>query len=264
MHPVKLTLASIAFAYSSISLAADITVAAHVANVPFEFEDQTGKAVGYEVDIINAVAKNMNKTVEYTSMPFHMLFPAVQSGRADIAIGTVTVTPKRLESVSFGQPWFDSEQCLTVATRSGINDLEGLNGKVLAVQTGTVGEIWGTSNQAHYKYKDIRRYDANVDALLDVASNRVSGLVHDCPMDAYYIKDKPQYKIAARIPTNEQLAPMFKKDNPMLAEFDAQVTKLKESGELAQIYIKWFGEPADADSSVVKQQPIPTLAPSAK
>lgn len=263
MRSAKLALASALFAFSSISLAADITVASHVANVPFEFEDPTGKTIGYEVDIINAVAKNLNKTVAYTSMPFHMLFPAVQSGRADIAIGTVTVTPKRLVSVSFGQPWFDSEQCLTVATRSGIDDLEGLNGKILAVQTGTVGEIWGTTHQEQYKYKDIRRYDANVDALLDVASNRVAGLVHDCPMDAYYIKDKPQYKIAARIPTNEQLAPMFKKDSPLIPEFDAQVTKLKESGELARIYQKWFGEAADADSSVVKQRPIPTLSATA-
>lgn len=262
MRATKLLLATVLSVTSGLALAADITVASHVANVPFEFEDQNGKTIGYEVDIINAVAKQLNKTVEYTSMPFHMLFPAVQSGRADIAIGTVTVTPKRLESVSFGQPWFDSEQCLTVATRSGIDGLAGLGGKTLAVQTGTVGEIWATTNQAQYKYQDIRRYDGNVDALLDVASGRVSGLVHDCPMDAYYIKDKPQYKIATRIPTNEQLAPMFKKNSPLIAEFDAQVTKLKESGELAKIYAKWFGEQAGAESSVVQTRPIPTLSAS--
>ncbi|WP_149086594.1 ABC transporter substrate-binding protein [Pseudomonas prosekii] len=262
MRRLKIVVAS-ALAFSSgLAFAADITVASHVANIPFEFEDQNGKVVGYEVDIINEVAKQLGKTIEYTSMPFHMLFPAVQSGRADIAIGTVTITSKRLESVAFSQPWIDSEQCLTVATNAGIEGLEGLGGKPLAVQTGTVGEIWATNNQEQYKFSDIRRYDGNVDALLDVAAGRVSGLVHDCPMDAYYIKDKPQYKIVARIPTNEQFAAMFSKDSKLIAAFNEQITKLKEKGEIDRIHKKWFGESAGAESSVVKTMPIPKLTAS--
>lgn len=64
-----------------LSHAADISVASNSGNVPFEFEDKNGKTVGFEVDLINLVAAKLNKSVEFTSMPFNALFSAVQSGR---------------------------------------------------------------------------------------------------------------------------------------------------------------------------------------
>jgi len=239
--------------------AADLKVAVYSANVPFSYEDGKGKLTGYEVDLINLVAERLGKKVEYSSTPFHMLFSAVQSGRADLAIGTVTITPKRLESISFTQPWIDSELCLTVATKSGIQSLEGLAGKGAAALTGSVGEMWASTNLPKYKFSEVRRYDGTSEAFLDVAAGRVGGFLHDCPSDAYYIKDKPQYKIVQHIPTNEQFAPIFRKESSLMAEINQEITKLKEEGEIDRIHKKWFGESAPDGSSVKKVSPIPTI-----
>ncbi|MGJ7515165.1 ABC transporter substrate-binding protein [Pseudomonas baetica] len=259
MRSIKFLIAPIFAAITTSALAADITVATHLGNIPFEYEDQDGTTKGYEVDIVNEVARRLGKTVEYASMPFPMMFPSVQSGRADLAIGTVTITPKRLESVSFSQPWIDSNQCLSVQTNSGIDTLDGLKGKTVATMTGSVGEIWVTANQSKYGIQDLRHYDGHPEAFLDLAAGRVQGIIHDCPTDAYYIKDKPQLKIVTQVSTPERFGAIFNKNSKLIDEFNSEITKLKEEGEIDRIHKKWFGVSAAQDSSTVKPMPIPTL-----
>lgn len=242
---------------SGASMAADINVAANIANVPFEFQDAKGNLVGFEVDLVDAIGKRIDEKAKFTQMPFNSLFAAVQSGRADVAIGSITITPKRLESVAFTQPFFDANQCLTVSSKSDIKGPEGLKGKQLAVVTGTTGEIWATGHQAEYHFGDIRRYDDNMSPMLDIATGRIDGLVHDCPIDAYYIKDKPQYKIVAAIPTHEQFGLMLRKESPLLSKMDAAITEMKKDGELGKLYEKWFGSPAPEGSSTLTPLPIP-------
>ncbi|MBV2143023.1 ABC transporter substrate-binding protein [Falsochrobactrum sp. TDYN1] len=245
-------------ASGSAAVAEEITIATNIANVPFEFEDASGKLQGFEVDLVDLIAARINKTAKFTQMPFNSLFSAVQSSRADIAIGSITITSKRLESVSFTQPFYDADQCLTVATSGGIEGFDGLEGKDVAVITGTTGEIWASDNEAKHKFGTIKRYDGNAEPMLDIATGRISGFIHDCPIDAYYIRDKPQYKIVATIPTNEQFGLMLRKDSPLLNDVNEAITALKNEGEMERLHKKWFGTDADADSSTLKVHPIPT------
>ncbi len=261
MHAKILFTSALILAGASFAAQAadNIIVATNIANVPFEFQDGSGTLMGFEVDILNLVGEKLGKPVEFQEMPFQSLFAAVQSTRANVAIGSITITPTRLESVSFTQPIFDADQCLTVGSNSGIEGVEGMEGKTLAVITGTTGEIWATENEGERKFSSISRYDGNQDPMMDIATGRIDGFVHDCPIDAYYIKDKPQFKIVATIPTNEQFGLMLTKDSPMLEEVNKVITELKEGGEMAKLHEKWFGIAPAAESSTVKVLPIPAL-----
>ncbi|WP_018184014.1 transporter substrate-binding domain-containing protein [Kaistia granuli] len=255
----KTLLASVFFiAGAGLAQAADpIGVATNIANVPFEFQDGNGVLMGFEVDILRLVGEKLGRPVEFQEMPFQSLFAAVQSSRSDVAIGSITITPKRLESVAFTQPLFDADQCLTVGSKSGIEGVEGMGGKTLAVITGTTGEIWATDNEGKLKFASVSRYDSNQDPMMDIATGRIDGFVHDCPIDAYYIKDKPQFKIVATIPTNEQFGLMLPKNSPLLEDINKVLTELKESGKMAELHEKWFGMAPAKDSSTVKVLPIP-------
>ncbi|NSL21232.1 transporter substrate-binding domain-containing protein [Agrobacterium tumefaciens] len=259
MRKISSTVASIALLFSTTAFAADFNVASNVGNVPFEFEDASGKVVGFEVDLIDLVAKHLGKTVDYTQMPFNSLFAAVQSGRANIAIGSITITKKRLESVSFSQPYYDADQCVTAATAGGIKNLDGLKGKDVAVITGSTGEIWATANSQKVGFSEVRRYDGNNDPMLDIATGRISAYIHDCPQDKYYIKDKPQYTIIDTISTSEQFGLMFTKNSPLLKDVNDAITELKKTGEIDKLHQKWFGAAADPKSSTVTVQVIPSL-----
>lgn len=258
MFKSTILLATAMAMFAGTASAKELNVASALANVPFEFEDASGKLVGFEVDLVDLIAERTGNTINYTQMPFNSMFAAVQSGRADFAIGTVTITSNRLESVAFTQPHYDANACLTTSSNGDVKGLKDLNGKTVAVVTGTTGEMWATENQSKYGYTEISRYDGVSDPMLDIATGRVAAFVHDCPIDAYYIKDKPQYAIVETIPTNEQFAFMFPQGSELLPEINEVISKLKEEGEIARIHEKWFGIAPEADSSTVKVHPIPT------
>ena len=243
---------AVATAFSASAWAADWTVGANVGNVPWEFQDGKGEIVGFEVDVVKEVAKRAGKTVEFVNIPFNGLFSAVQSKRADIAISSITITPKRLESVGFAQPYYDSDQSLAVLAKSGITGLKDMEGKIAGVDTGSTGDMWVNAHQAEYKFKEVSRYEGLSPAMLDLASGRMDGYISDIPAVLYYIKDKPQYKVVARIPTSEKYSLMHAKGWASAGQVNDIISAMKKEGVLADLHKKWFGADADPESSTVK------------
>ncbi|KQY12502.1 ABC transporter substrate-binding protein [Rhizobium sp. Root482] len=232
--------------------AADLNVGANIGNVPWEFQDAEGKIVGFEVDLVNEVAKRLGKSVEFVNTPFNGLFSAVQSGRINIAISSITITDKRLESVTFAQPYYDSDQSLTVTAASGITGLKDMEGKVVGVDTGSTGDMWAESNKGSLNFGEIRRFEGLSPAMLDLVAGRVDGYISDIPALLYYVKDKPQLKVVERIPTGEKYSMMFNKGDPLAKEVNDVITTLKGEGFIAKLHESWFGAKAeDTTSSVV-------------
>jgi polar amino acid transport system substrate-binding protein len=237
--------------------AADLTVGANIGNVPWEFEDASGKVTGFEVDLVNEVAKRMGKTVEFVNTPFNGLFPAVQSGRINMAVSSITITEKRLASVSFAQPYYDSDQSLTVTAASGIKGLKDMGDKVVGVDTGSTGDMWADAHKSEYKLGEIRRFEGLQPAMLDLVAGRVDGYISDIPALLYYAKDKPELKVVERIPTGEKYSIMFNKGDPLAAEVNDVITKLKGEGFIAKLHETWFGAKAEDTTSTVAVMDMP-------
>jgi polar amino acid transport system substrate-binding protein len=236
-----------------------LKVGANVGNVPWEFQDASGTIVGFEIDLVNEVGKRNGKKVEIVNIPFQGLFAAVQSGQIDAAVSSITITKKRLESVSFAQPYYDSDQSLTVTKASGIKNLAGMDGKTVGVDTGSTGDMWATQHQADTKIKEIRRYEGLNPAMLDLAAGRIDGYISDIPALLYYVKDKPQFAVIERIKTTEQYSVMTAKNSPLLAKINDTITAMKKDGSLAAIHKKWFGTDPDAGMATATVLDIPKL-----
>ena len=246
------------FCCNASVMAADLTVGANIGNVPWEFQDAAGDFVGFEIDLVTEVGARLGKSVEVVNIPFNGLFSAVQSGRIDIALSSITVTDKRLRSVSFVQPYYDSAQSLTVLASSPANGLSDMHGKVIGVDTGSTGDMWTTSSQDTYGYSDIRRFEGLAPAMLDLQSGRIDGYISDIPSLEYFIKDKPYFKIVERIATGERYSMMLARDSELTGEVNRVISVLKEEGFVAGLHKKWFGSvPAD-DSSTVMITELPT------
>ncbi|MFO1351430.1 MAG: transporter substrate-binding domain-containing protein [Gammaproteobacteria bacterium] len=256
----KVLLAATALVFAGANArAADLAVGANVGNVPWEFQDQNGQIVGFEIDLVNEIGKRLGKTVEFVNIPFNGLFAAVQSGRINAAVSSITITKKRLESVSFAQPYYDSDQSLTVRADSGLAKLDDLKGKTVGVDTGSTGDMWTTENQAKHGIGEIRRYEGLQPAMLDLTAGRLDGYISDIPALLYYTKDKPSLKVVQRIPTGEKYSVMFAKDSPLAAEFNKIITELKKEGFVAKLHEKWFGAKPDADTTTVQVADMPSL-----
>lgn len=231
--------------------AADLTVGANIGNVPWEFQDASGEIVGFEIDLVAAVADRLGKTVEIVNIPFQGLFSAVQSGRIDIATSSITITDERLKSVSFAQPYYDSDQSLTVVA-GGPAGVSEMSGKIVGVDTGSTGDVWATDAMAEHGFADIRRYEGLAPAMLDLQAGRIDGYISDIPALLYYVKDKPQFAVVERIETGEKYSMMFAKDAPLAAEVNAVLSSLKTEGVIKALHEKWFGAtPEDTTSTVM-------------
>jgi polar amino acid transport system substrate-binding protein len=234
-------------------------VGANVGNVPWEFQNEKGEIVGFEIDLVNEIGKRLGKTVEIVNIPFQGLFAAVQSGQIDAAVSSITITKKRLESVAFAQPYYDSDQSLTVTKASGIKGSGDLSGKTVGVDTGSTGDMWATENQAKLKVKEIRRYEGLNPAMLDLAAGRIDGYISDIPALLYYVKDKPQFAVVERIKTTEQYSVMMAKNSPLVGPVNDTIAAMKKDGSLAALHKKWFGTDPDPALSTVQVLDIPKL-----
>lgn len=230
---------------------ADLVVGANIGNVPWEFQNSEGEFVGFEIDLVKTVAGRMGKSIEIVNIPFNGLFSAVQSGRINIAISSITITEKRLRSVSFAQPYYDSAQSLTVLARNSAAGLEDMQGKVIGVDTGSTGDMWTTANQEHYGFSEIRRFEGLAPAMLDMQTGRLDGYISDIPALEYFIKGKKHFKIVERIETGESYSMMFALGDPLRDEVNDVIMQLKKEGFLAALHEEWFDSAPAASSSTV-------------
>ncbi|WP_084669036.1 ABC transporter substrate-binding protein [Spirulina major] len=237
--------------------AAPLKVGLNVGNVPWEYEDEAGELVGFEVDLIEAIATALDREIEFIDMPFIDLFPALLSERIDVAIASITITEERLETLDFAQPYYDSDQSLTVRSDSEIERLEDMAGKVVAVDNGSTGDQWVTENQDRYQFAEIVRYEGLNPAMEDLAAGAFDGYISDLPATTYYVQDHDDLAVVERIPTGEQYSMMFAKGNPLRDQCNEVISTLKQDNTLAAIHEKWFGVAPDPDTSTVVVKPVP-------
>ena len=160
-------------------------------------------------------------------------------------MSSITITEKRLESVTFAQPYYDSDQSLTVTKASGIKSLDGMDGKIVGVDTGSTGDIWSTANKAKYGFGEISRFEglAPGDARPRGRPHRRLYLRHS----GAALLRQGQAAVRSRRAdpeTAEQYSVMFAKDAPLAAKVNDAITTMKKEGFLAKLHQTWFGTAA--------------------
>jgi polar amino acid transport system substrate-binding protein len=234
-----------------------LNVGSYPNNPPFEFQGEGGKFEGFEVDIVTEAAKRAGMTVEIQGIDFQPLFAATSSGRIDVAISSITITAERLGSQSFTQPYYDSDMGVAATTAGAVKSLADLKGKIVGVLSGSTGEKWAMDNQAAQGFSEVKGYNTQQEVLLDLAAGRVDGVVSDIPGMEYAFTKMQGLAVVDRIKTGEQYGLMMTKDHPLLGKINDAITEMKKDGTTQAIHKKWFGTDAPADSSTVKEAPLP-------
>ena len=234
-----------------------LNVGSYPNNPPFEFKAESGNFEGFEVDIVTEAAKRAGMTVDIQAYDFQPLFAATSSKRIDVAISSITITPERLGSQSFTQPYYDSDMGVAAKTDGAVKGLADLKGKIVGVLSGSTGDKWSKENQEKYGFTEVKGYNTQQDVLLDLTAGRVDGVVSDVPGMEYAFTKMQGLAVVERIKTGEQYGLMMTKDHPLLGKINDALTEMKKDGTLQAIHKKWFGTEAPADSSTVAEAPMP-------
>ncbi len=188
-----------------------LTVGSDTAFPPFESMNGS-VAEGFDVDLANALAKEMGLTVNFTSQTFDTLIPQLKAGGTfDVIMSGMTITDDRKKEITFSTPYIDSNQSIAVVTgkfpKVDGNDAAAINtmftGKIIGVQSGTTGQAWATENIKGAK--QIVPFSDTLSAFSALNAGKVDAVVNDLPVSAYLVNTS--YKgneLISEIPTGEQ------------------------------------------------------------
>jgi polar amino acid transport system substrate-binding protein len=245
-------------AFTLPALAAEkLIVGAYPSNPPWETKNDKGEFEGFEVDLVKAIAKKLNREVELQDLGFQALFAATSSGRIDMAISTITITQERLKSQAFSQPYYDSDMALAASANTSLKTLADVKGKTLGALATSTGETWIRSNMQKYGIADIKTYNTQQDLLLDTRNGRVDGAISDLAGMQFTFQKMTGMKIVERIKTGDQYGIMLRKGSPLVEPVSNAISELKKDGTLAALHKKWLGADPEPATSTVTVLSIP-------
>jgi len=223
-----------------IKQAGTIVVATSADYPPFEYHaiiDGKDKIVGWEMELAEAIANELGVKLEITEGIFDTLLLDLAAGKADMVISAMTITPERLESVDFSEPYWMTAQSVLIpkAAEGTIQSAEDLIGKTIGVQLGTTGEIAAKEVEG----AEVRSYELFEAAVLDLVAGRVQAVVGDYAVVKNYAATRPELTVAFEL-TKEENAVAFRQDDDELREaVNAILAKLKEDGTIDQLIEKY-------------------------
>ena len=217
-----------------------IKFAAETTYPPFEFADGD-KYQGFDVDLANAIGKETGKKVEFVSMGFDALIPALQSGQIDAIASGMVITKERLEKIDFSDPYYPVNLIMVVKKDNNtVNGEADIAGKTVAAQIGTTGAFLAKEKPG----TTVKEFDTIPNMLQDLENGNVEIVMLDEPIAKYFIQvgNMANLKIVPVGLQSHQLGIGVAKNNPELTkEINAALKKMKDNGEYKKLEDKWFG-----------------------
>jgi len=230
-----------------------LRVATEPAFPPFEFQGQGGELQGFSIDLMNAVGSAANFKVNFQSLPFDGIIPALQGKTVDAAISSITITEERAKTISFSRPYFKAGLAIAIrADNQNITGFDSLKNKKLAVQIGTTGAAKAKSIPG----VQIRSFDSAPLALQELLNGNVDAVINDAPVTLYAINtgNLKGIKVVEQLLTEEFYGIATAKNSPNLALINEGLNNVLKNGTYSQIYQKWFK--ADPPSSLPVTSPF--------
>ena len=212
---------------------------------PMGFRDDSGEIVGFDIDLAKEVASRMGVELEIKPIDWSSSILSLNKGDIDVLWNGVTINESRKEQINFSKPYLNNRLIIVKPKdRNDINSKEDLAGKVLGVQVGSNDEAL-QSDSISKKAKEIRKYDVNVNAFLDLMAKRIDAVIIDEVAAQYYIsEEKVDFVVVENSPLTEEFYGIgFRKtDSQLLSEVDKILDEMKADGKAAEISQKWFAK----------------------
>jgi len=221
-----------------------VVIATDASFPPMEFVNENKEIVGFDIDLMNAIAKVQGLQVEYKNTAWDGIFAGLESGDYDAILSSVTITDERKGKYDFSDPYINAGQAVVVrADETAIKSEKDLTNKTVGAQIGTTGA---------FAVKDIpgavlKEYDTIDLALLDLVNKNLDAVVVDTPVAANYALASDQFKgklkIVGKPFTDEYYGLVVRKGQmkELLQAFNEGLKKIKADGTYDKIYAKWIG-----------------------
>ncbi len=221
--------------------AAELVVATDTNFPPFEFKDpQTGKHVGFDVELWDAIAKEAGLAYKLQPMAFKGIVPGLQAGQLDAGIAGMSITDERKKTIDFSDGYYDSGLLLLVPTDSTIKGVADLKGKKVATKTGSTSVDFLKKNAPDAQLKLFPNDDA---MFMELMTGGVDAVFFDKPVVESFVAKAGQgkVKVVGELYAGQPYGIGFPKGSKLVDKVNAALAKVKADGQYAALYKKWFG-----------------------
>jgi len=217
------------------------TIATDTTFAPFEFENEEGKYVGIDIEILEAIAKDQGFEYELQPLGFDASCAALESSQVDGVIAGMSITDERKEKYDFSTAYYDSGVTFAVKADSTIASYEDLNGQVVAVKMGTEGAAYAESLAETYGF-EVKYFDESPLMYQEVLTGNAAACSEDYPVMGYGIANGNGLKMLGDKEAGSSYGFAVKKgENADLLEmFNKGLENIKADGTYQEILDKYI------------------------
>lgn len=208
---------------------------------PFEYQDESGNMTGFDLDLMTAIGEDQGFDVEFKSLEFDALVGAITTGNIDVVASGMSITPERLKSVAFADPYMDASLGIMVAADSDIASKEDLAGKALGAQIGTTGADEVNAMKDDGTIADAKILDNYNTCIQELLNGGIDAIIIDIPVaQAFMAKQGDKVKLVGEPYVADYYGLAVKKDNTELQEkLNKGLANLIENGKFEELCKKY-------------------------
>ncbi len=209
-----------------------LKVGMELAYPPFEMSEKDGSPSGVSVDFAKALGAYLNREVVIENISWDGLIPSLKTGKIDLIISSMTITPERKKSIDFSIPYAQSSLAILANKNSEVKSINDLNikGKKVAVKKGSTGHIYAKDNLPN---AEILVFDKEAVCVLEVVQGKADGFIYD-QLTIYknYVKNmNTTVPILESFQTDfEYWGVALRKNDPLKLEINKFIDKAKKDG----------------------------------
>lgn len=209
---------------------------------PMESEGMDGKPTGFDIDFANDLAKRLGVKADFVVMNWDGILAGLTSGRYDVIISSMNITPERAKQVDFVE-YVRMSQLFVTKPGQEVKSEKELAGKIVAVQADTTSHQFVDAVKAKgLPIKEIKAFKTMTDAFAALKSNQAQVIVTDEPVGRYYAKGEKGFVISGRAMAPEPVGVAMRKGDGKLKDAIAKaVEAMKADGTMKKISHNWFG-----------------------
>ncbi|MDX1707325.1 MAG: transporter substrate-binding domain-containing protein [Desulfobacterales bacterium] len=211
---------------------------------PLNMTSKEGELIGYEVDLARAMAKAMGVKAEFKTMPFVELLPALETGKIDMIISNMSITPGRNLKVAFVGPYFVSGKAFmtkikTIALADEAEDIDAKNTKLVALE-GSTSQAFVEKVLPEAQLIKAKDYDEAVKMVLD---DKAHAMVADYPIAVVSVFRYPGKGLLSVVTTltYEPIGIALPAGDPLLVNWVENYLDIADStGLLEELKRRWL------------------------
>ena len=235
--PVLISLSLLMTACSSDKNPNELHVVTSAEYPPFEYIEN-GQLRGFDIELVKLIVKKLGMKVVFDSVQFSTVLASLGSGKADVAISTITITPLRAKNFDFSEPYYFESIAAVYPVDHPVTNQRQLMNKKIACQLGSTMEIWLKKNKFGAQLTLLNNSNQSIEAL---KAGIVDVVIIDGAQGAVFSHKTPGLSFSTIAKSTDGYGIAFAMHSPLKPKVNEILRQLSASGELNQLKLKWLG-----------------------